>query len=734
MSQTVLISKKRKRHIELATEEFFKWKCEPVESPIPGSSLAPRKKNVKTFYEEFCSLPSLTSPSSQRYQVSRSSLYGIVKKQKSEPQIGDFRMVVGRPTTLNSEEEANVIERCRQFEEEYGIITRFILKTEARQVALGKRDEAERNSSEVWEQEALLRFLRVGGDKWLRGFLKRHPEMTVSQTKRPIEKARAAKTQPEIVLHHYRNVAFTIALCQIQRKIASGVRVEGWILPAAEGLVTRENGMGRDPGMDILEVRVIVGQDGEDKEVIWVKPLAEPLEKLDPRLLAALDEKPIIPDCPTSEKISACGIRHMIGCNRSSTWTINPVILASGHLLASQLILRGASIGVDTLRKVSGNLLIHRHDNGVSSDKSWLEFAEMWMPKMQTSLENPGILVVDGHFSHLSRAFTRLAAKNNIYVICEPSNLSILLQTGDNGANAFIGFEYAREYSTMFALLNGAISIDHRIDAIARVMKKLRDKGDLIRHSFHTVRLTGDVMDCVGNWNPRQFAIGKQYRDVRLPKVTTNLLNAIFSTSQLVQPWGTAVVIPKSACTSIPPDLKASFQIWVKDAASSEQRERLGGSAIAYQLQRTEKTDKDLAVRLWGPKMEEWDSGEILAKKSKGRVYIAEGRCLFGDSACKESDDSEKKAEQVEKERIEKVKNKAVRQVHEAPIHKLLISLGLLEDGKFPTKKQLENFASLNVHLQWPTKFSGSQKREEQVEHILRLLETTESDTPFKGQ
>jgi hypothetical protein len=71
------------------------------------------------------------------------------------------------------------------------------------------------------------------------------------------------------------------------------------------------------------------------------------------------------------------------------------------------------------------------------------------MKKMNTSRENPGILFVDGHSSHLTRAFSKLAAQHHIYVICEPSNLSIMLQTGDNGGNAFIGFEYARFFNSI---------------------------------------------------------------------------------------------------------------------------------------------------------------------------------------------------------------------------------------------------------------------------------------------
>jgi hypothetical protein len=287
----------------------------------------------------------------------------------------------------------------------------------------------------------------------------------------------------------------------------------------------------------------------------------------------------------------------------------------------------------------------------------------------------------------------------------------------------------------MFALLQGAITIDHRIDAIARVVKTLKGKKDLIRHSFHTVRLTGNVMDCVGNWLPEQFAVGKQYRDERLPKVSKVFLSSVFSVDQIVLPWGTAIVLPLSACATLPPALRVSFQTWVADTANDEQRKRVENAGVAYQMERTQKTDMELPVRLWGPTMENaaWNSAEILSKKGKGRVYIGEGRCLYGTSAAQEAEDSEKKAEQVEKDKIEREKKKTSRQLHEGPLLSLLISLGFVEEGKLPTKKQLENFASMNPHLEWKTKLSPSQKREEQVKIILDLLATTKSDTTFKG-
>jgi hypothetical protein len=726
-SQTRLLDKKRKRPVETATEAFLTWQSTVSDSDVSRSSVClAKQKNVKTFYDEFCVFPSLSTPPGNRYQVGRTALYSAVKREKTKLEPGqDVTVVRGRPPTLTPEEETIVIENCRHFEEIYGIITRFVVKTEARQMALRKRDDAERNSDAVWEHEALLRFIRVGGEAWMKSFLKRHPQVSVSRKKRPMEKARACKTQPEIALQHYRNIAHTYALCQIQKRLASGLRVEGWIL--SDGLVTREGGKGREPGHDILEVR----ENEEGENVFFVKPLGEPLQKLDPRLVIALDEKPLIPDCPTDNRMSTMGIRHMIGCSRSSTWTVTPVISASGHLLMTQLIFRGGSLGVETVKKVTKDIMVHRFDNGVQNDKSWVEFATEWMKKVPTSPSCPGVVFVDGHSSHLTRKFTKLAAEHHLYVICEPSNLSILLQTGDNGANAFIGSEYAKEYSTMFAIKNGAISVDDRVEAIWRVMKKITKKNDLLRHCFQAVRLTGDLMDCVGKWLPEQFAIGKQYRDERLPKVTGPFLSEVFSMEQLCQPWGTAVKLPQRVCHTIPPALSLSFQKWLSDGASEEQRWRLGDSAASYKLQRTEKTDEGLAVRLWGPDMEEWDTEALGKLKSKGRVYTGEGRCLYGDSANKEADEAETKAKEVETDRIQREKNRSAQSVTEAPMLDLFVSLGLIEKEKFPTKKTLEKFAILNPHLPWPSKITPSKSRQEQVTIILQLLTIVKSDTTF---
>ena len=97
---------------------------------------------------------------------------------------------------------------------------------------------------------------------------------------------RAMKSQPEFALQYSRALLHYHALCHIQRKIATGTVVPGWVLPAHD-LVTRENGKGRKPGRDVLCVK---------NGLIWVIPLNEELEFNDPKFVINGDEKPISPD------------------------------------------------------------------------------------------------------------------------------------------------------------------------------------------------------------------------------------------------------------------------------------------------------------------------------------------------------------------------------------------------------------------------------------------------------
>ena len=54
---------------------------------------------------------------------------------------------------------------------------------------------------EVWMKNAAFRWNRLGGKDWYRAFLTCHKDViSVTKKRRPIERERAIKTQPENVL------------------------------------------------------------------------------------------------------------------------------------------------------------------------------------------------------------------------------------------------------------------------------------------------------------------------------------------------------------------------------------------------------------------------------------------------------------------------------------------------------------------------------------------------------
>ena len=446
----------------------------------------------------------------------------------------------------------------------------------------------------------------------------------------------------------------------------------------------------------------------DDKPTLFVLPLNAPLEPLDPSRVVAIDEKPLSPDAPCSERMSALGVRHSVGPSRSSTWTVTPVINAAGDLIFTQLITRGGSVGCGTLVQIANHLHLARTEKGVQTDDSFLKFAAVWLPHIPTSEENPGVLVVDRHASHLTRAFSLLAAKHHLLVICEPSNLSILLQAGDNGVNHWIDANYAREYTTIFSVTKGAVTIDHRILAISRVMKRITEKKSLVQHSFQAVSLTGDIRDCIGHWIPQQFAIGAQYRDKALPKVSKLFLNVIFSLDQMALPWNSPIFLPDSYRSQVSPVLKEKFQNWLAEEASDPQKLLVGESFTAYQLSRSQNSAEELAVRLWGPKMEWKEENQVSqapTKNFRGRVNVSIGRNLSGSSAIAEAEAADTKAKEAEQERERREKNRQEQLVKEAPLLEVFHQLGLCDRTGKPKKDLLCQFATANSHLPWSTPF-----------------------------
>jgi len=163
------------------------------------------------------------------------------------------------------------------------------------------------------------------------------------------------------------------ALCQIHRRIASGMRVENWIME--DGLVTRTDDRGNDP-------------------------LQERLEYVPPELHLNADEKPLLPDSPVSKTLTFSTEKlTSIASGRTKSWTVHMFIRANGVMdIPPLVIMRGDSISSDILEAIVG-----------------------------TNIQVTATLI---------DKVIELCRKNHTYFVLQPSHTSMIHQPLDNGINA----------------------------------------------------------------------------------------------------------------------------------------------------------------------------------------------------------------------------------------------------------------------------------------------------------
>jgi len=185
-----------------------------------------------------------------------------------------------------------------------------------------------------------------------------------------------------VTLNYFRLILHVQALCQIHRRIASGMRVENWIME--DGLVTRTDDRGNDP-------------------------LQERLEYVPPELHLNADEKPLLPDSPvyktltfSTEKLTS------IASGRTKSWTVHMFIRANGVMdIPPLVIMRGDSISSDILEAiVATNIQVTATKKGCQTMETFVNHLEHILPLIGASKSNPAIIEMDGHiiilfFNHL---------------------------------------------------------------------------------------------------------------------------------------------------------------------------------------------------------------------------------------------------------------------------------------------------------------------------------------------
>ena len=354
------------------------------------------------------------------------------------------------PTALSSLMEYRVVESIRDFEKRFGtgIVTPILIQSLAIHEVLSQLPELQSEddvnsllllgSTQNRVSVVMRQLASVSRKTWLRSFLTRHKSIVRKiRPYRSLERHKAAKHQIELVLCHLRNVYQAEALIQIQRHIArAGQQIPGF--ERFKGIIMQSQSASSDCQDSLIEVR--------GKE-LYVTVLNEPLEHVSAELRYALDETLIVPDSPLLKTYTTLN-RIPISRGRAAIWTLLPVFCANGSLISSMLLQRCQSLPVDIVKFTSSNdICAGATENAQQTDETWLKFAEVWLPLCNGSCENPGVIYIDGHSCHITRAFIELAAEQNLYVIVEPSHTSVILQVPDVGISRFIKDQYAREYT-----------------------------------------------------------------------------------------------------------------------------------------------------------------------------------------------------------------------------------------------------------------------------------------------
>ncbi len=637
------------------------------------------------------------------------------------------------PTVLPSVMEQRVLKSLSQFENCFGtgIITPTLIASTATHEVLSQLPEIQstENVASLWESdhvqsrvEIILKQLKsVRSPEWMRSFLTRHRKSVRKTVRyRSLESHKAAKHQVELVLAHFRNVYQSEAMAQIQRHMArTNATIRGFerfhnivqqVMPSD----------GTSPAPSLLEVRA---------EKLFVRALNVPLEHVHATMRFALDETPINPDSPLTQAYTTNkGVPLSRG--RASIWTLMPVLSADGRVLASLLLQRCQSLPVDTVKlTASSDLCVAATENAQQSDNSWVEFAKIWLPKCGCSFDNPGVVYIDGHTTHLTRAFIELAAKHSVYVVVEPSHTSMLLQVADVGVNRFLKRGYSQEYTASICAssLTGKVFDDlERFGCIVRTIRALESNSETIVNCFEKSALLSGYSDVKKHFPPSKFSAGSSLRDTALPRVSIDYVNAVLSLKNLAAARGAPVIVPE--------DLITMQQRSLSEYAVSERGFRrfyfsigqtavtAGGRATSAPVNEDEELDFTDRVNDGVRRMFKLGKAQNIPRGAPGRISTAYGSLASAADQWKAA----LRAEQTAKETIAmKDARRAAREtanLREKPLADLLVAASYMNEGERLTKKHIISMLSNNSHLLVGTGLSQSSAKRTLIEALLTRI------------
>ena len=229
---------------------------------------------------------------------------------------------------------------------------------------------------------------------WWDSFWCRHPEISLHQGE-PLPYARAAANNPNVIENYFELLAETI----------------------------ETNGLTHRPG-----------------QIFNCDETGMPLVHKPPKVVSHVSQKH--PYAVTSADKSQITV---LACTSASGYTIPPMVVFDRKQLQAEM----------TDGEVPGAF------HGLS-DSDWMDTVlfEQWFRNhflVHASSIRPLLLLLDGHLSHYSPTFLKMAAEESIIVFCLPTHTTHLLQLLDNGAFASLKGQWRYECQRFYAQNPGKV-------------------------------------------------------------------------------------------------------------------------------------------------------------------------------------------------------------------------------------------------------------------------------------
>ena len=274
-------------------------------------------------------------------------------------------------------------------------------------------------------------------------------------------------------------------------------------------------------------------------------------------------------------------------------------------------------------------------------------------------------------------------------MLAEPSQMSSLLQVGDNGVNGAIGSIYKENYSsalTTSILDNSPFGLFERINCLMNAVASAATPAR-IASSFENCGISsreGPVILVLEKFlQPLTYRHGTSYRDVSLPLVTKTFLQQLFSTTNLARPWKTPAYVPASTLSrrnnTLEEEMRAVDSLLDKNDTMRKE------SVVGYLIRRS-AGQQSLSLNKFAyvlstmdilniNSLEEGEEGGMSAndeEKEKnervGRVSTEHGRLLTSENTMLELIEVEKRSIERQAKQKEMIEKREERAKQEAPL------------------------------------------------------------------